>query len=193
MFGADAMKEYEITTQGELHRNLPKGEESDWVQFASLPVISGKLRVSDPMFFRDLPPSPTFDVECGTYRVTAKTITYAGDRRVSRLRAMVKEPSSFGPRLGDVRVDFGQVGIFDPVILDEAGEKMDNAEGEKMIANLDAIREFGVVQLGPDERAVLPLAVSGFGDGGYPIHELLLDGKRVGLEVVFIGPEVLAG
>jgi hypothetical protein len=100
------MKEYEIKTQGEFHRNLPKGDESDWIEFASLPIISGKLRVSDPMFFRDLPPRPTFDVA--------------------------------------------------------------------------------------DERAVMPLAASGFGDGGYPIHELLLDGKRVGVEVVFIGPEVLA-
>lgn len=187
------MKEYEITTQGELHRSLPKGDESDWVEFASLPIVSGKLRVSDPMFFRDLPPSPTFEVECGTYRVMAKTITYPGDRRVSRLRAILKEPSSFGPRIDDVGVDFAQVGVFDPVVLDEAGEKMDNAEGEKMVTDLGAIKEFGVVQLGGDEDAIMPLAVSGFGDGGYPIHELLLDGKRVGVEVVFIGPEVLAG
>jgi hypothetical protein len=39
----------------------------------------------------------------------------------------------------------------------------------------------------------MPVAKSGFGDGGYPIHELLLDAKRVGVEIVFIGPEVLAG
>jgi len=187
------MKEYEITTQGELHQNLPKGNESDWIEFASLPIISGKLRVSDPMFFRDLPPSPTFDVECGTYRVLGKIMTFPGDRRVSRLRANLHEPSSFGSRLGNVGVDFAQVGVFDPVILDEAGAKMDNTEGEKMVADLAAILEFGVVQLGPDERALMPLAVSGFGDGGYPIHELLLDGKRVGVEVVFIGPEVVAG
>jgi len=187
------MNEYEITTQGELHRNLPKGDESDWIEFASLPIISGKLRVSDPMFFRDLPPSPTFDVQCGTYRVMAKIVTYPGHRRVSRLRATLNEPSSFGSRLDDVGVDFAQVGVFDPVVLDEAGEKMDNTEGEKMVADLGAIQEFGVVQFGTDERAIMPLAVSGFGDGGYPIHELLLDGKRVGVEVVFIGPEVFAG
>ncbi|WP_010581967.1 hypothetical protein [Schlesneria paludicola] len=187
------MKEYEVATQGELHRSLPKGEESDWIEFATLSIVSGKLRVSDPMFFRDLPPSPTFDVESGTYRIMVKTITYPGDRRVSRLRAILTEPSSLGPRLDDVGVDFAQVGIFDPVVLDEAGEKMDNAESEKMVADLDAIQEFGVVQLGADERAIMPLAVSGFGDGGYPIHELLLDGKRVGIEVVFIGLEVLAG
>ena len=77
--------------------------------------------------------------------------------------------------------------------MDEAGEKIDNAEGEKMVADLGAIQEFGVIQLGGDERAIMPLAVSGFGDGGYPIHELLLDGRRVGVEIVFIGPEVLVG
>jgi len=187
------MKEYEITTQGDLHRSLPKGDESDWIEFASLTIVSGKLRVSDPMFFRDLPPSPTFNVECGKYRVMAKIVTYPGDRRVSRLKAILHEPSSLGSRLDDVGVDFAQVGIFDPVILDEAGEKMDNVESEMMVAALGAIQEFGVVQLGADERAIMALAVSGFGDGGYPIHELLLDGKRVGIEVVFIGPEVLAG
>lgn len=187
------MEEYAITTHGELHRSLPKGDESDWIEFASLPIVSGKLRVSDPMFFRDLPPSPTFDVECGTYRVMAKIMTYPGDRRVSRLRATLKEPSTFGPRLADVGVDFAQVGVFDPVILDQAGEKMDNAEGEKIVADLGAIQEFGVIQFGADELAIMPLAASGFGDGGYPIHELLLGGKRVGVEVVFIGPEVLAG
>jgi hypothetical protein len=187
------MKEYEIITNGEVHRNLPKGGESDWIEFASLPIVSGKLRVSDPMFFRDLPPSPTFDVECGAYRVMAKRMTYPGDRRVSRLRAILQKPSSFGSRLGDVGVDFAQVGVFDPVVLDEAAEKMDAVESEKMVADLDAIQDFGVVQVGCDQRAIMPLTVSGFGDGGYPIHELLLNGKRVGVEVVFIGPEVLAG
>jgi hypothetical protein len=186
------MKEYEIASQGKFHQNLPKGDESEWIEFAALPVISGKLRVSDPMFFRDLPPSPTFDVGCGTYRVMAKTMNYPSEKRVSRLRAISKEPSTFGPRLDDVAVDFAQVGIFDPVILDEAGEKMDNAAAEKMVADLGDIQEFGIIQLGDDEQVIMPVAVSGFGDGGYPIHELLLDGKRVGLEVVFIGPEVLA-
>jgi hypothetical protein len=186
------MNEFKVTTQGELHRSLPKGDESDWIEFASLPIVSGKLRVSDPMFFGDLPPSPTFDVECGAYRVMAKTMTYPGDRRVSRLRATLTEPSTFGPRLDDVGVDFAQVGVFDPVIWQEAGEKMENALSE-IVDDLCAIREFGVVQLGTDERAIMPLARSGFGDGGYPIHELLLDGKRVGVEIVFIGPEVLAG
>lgn len=186
------MAQYEVTTQSDPHRNLPDRDESNWSEFATLPVVSGKIRVSDPMFFRDLPPSPTFDMECGTYRVMAKTMNYADDTRVSRLRATLKEPSTLGPRLDDVGVDFAQVSIFDPVVLDAAGKELDDTQAEKMIADLDAIRDFGVIQLGEDQRAVMPLAVSGFGDGRYPIHELLLDGKRVGLEIVFIGPEVVA-
>jgi hypothetical protein len=187
------MKEYEITTQGQLHRNLPKGDESDWIEFAALSIISGKLRVSDPMFFGDLLASRTFDVECGTYRVMAKIMTYPGDRRVSRMRAILREPSSFGSRLDDVGVDFAQVAVFDPVVLDQAAKKMDEAEGEKWVAALNAVQEYGIVRLGSDKQAIMPVATSGFGDGGYPIHELLLDGKRVGVEVVFIGPEVLDG
>jgi hypothetical protein len=69
------MDEFRAVTQSDLHRNLPKGDESDWVEFALLPVITGKLHVSDPMFFRDLPPSTTFEVECGKYRVMFKTVT----------------------------------------------------------------------------------------------------------------------
>jgi hypothetical protein len=186
------MKEYQVTSQEELHRNLPKGDESDWIEFAALPIVSGKLRVSDPMFFRDLPPSPTFDVECGTYRVMAKLMTYPGDRRVSRLRAILDDPSSFGSRLDDVGVDFAQVAVFDPVVLDQAAEKMDEAEGEKWLAALNAVQEYGMVRLGSDEHAIMPVAKSGFGDGGYPIHELLVGAKRVGVEVVFIGPEILS-
>jgi hypothetical protein len=186
------MNEYEITSQDELHRNLPLGVESEWIEFASLPVISGKLRVSDPMFFRDLPPAPTFRVDIGSYRVMAKFMTYSNDKRVSRLRAILKRPSSFGPRLDYVGVDFAQVTIFDPDVLDEAGEKLSKAESEKMCAEMDAIKAFGIVQLGADERAIMPITSSGFGDGNYPTHELLLNGQRVGLEVVFIGPEVLA-
>jgi hypothetical protein len=170
------MDEFRVVTQDDLLRNLPKCDESDWVEFALLPVITGKLRVSDPMFFRDLPPSPTFEVECGTYRVMLKTVTYPGDRRVSRLRAFVREPSSFGDHLDDVGVDFAQVGVFDPSILDEAADKMDTVQSEQMVAELDAIADFGIVQLGTDERAIMPVVRSGFGDGRYPIHELVFDG-----------------
>lgn len=185
------MKEFEVTTQGELHRSLPKGVESDWVEFARLPVIGGKLRVSDPMFYNDLPPSPTFEVESGEYRILAKSITFPGDIRVSRLRAILYEPCELGRRLDDVGVDFAQVGLFDPLMFDEVGDNLSTEEQEKLLADLDAIQEFGVVQFGSDARAIMALASSGFGDGGYPIHELTLDGKRVGLEVVFIGPELL--
>lgn len=184
------MDEYEITSQKDLHQSVPQGSESDWIEFASFHILSGKLRVSDPMFFRDLPPAPTFDVECGTYRVLAKTMTYPEDIRVSRLRAILREPATVGRRLNYVSVDFAQVGIFDPVILDEAAEKMDNADEKKMLAALDSIQEFGIASLGSDPCAIMPLAVSGFGDGGYPIYELLNEGKRVGVEVVFIGPEL---
>ncbi|MCE9553021.1 MAG: DUF4241 domain-containing protein [Planctomycetes bacterium] len=189
---ADAKKGFVITTQRELHQRLPKGHESDWIEFATLRIVSGKLRVSDPMFFCDHPPSPTFDVERGMYRVMVKRIAYHDNPRISRLRAILEEPSSLGLQLADVGVDFAQVGVFDPVVLEEAGENMDIAAGEKMVADLGAIDEFGIVQLGGNDIATMPVAVSGMGDGRYPILELLLDQKRVGVEVVFIGPEVVA-
>jgi len=187
------MEEFEITTQGDIHRSLPAGEESEWVVFASFPVVSGKMSVSDPMFFRDLPPPPTFAVGSGSYQVQAKVVTYPGDKRVSRLRAVLEEPSSVGPRLGYVGVDFAQVTVFDPVVLNDAAENLTASESERLVDDLDAIREYGAVRIGADDSAIMPVVSSGFGDGRYPIHELLVDGKRVGLEVIFIGNEVLAG
>src|SRR5689334_18518735 len=142
------MEEFEITTQGDIHRSHPAGEESEWVVFASLPVVSGKMSVSDPMFFRDLPPPPTFAVENGTYQVQAKVVTYPGDKRVSRLRAVLAELSSVGPRLGYVSVDFAQVTIFDPVVLNEAAEKLTEPESDKLVDELDAIRQYGAVRIG---------------------------------------------
>jgi hypothetical protein len=178
--------------QNDFQQRLPEGEESDWVEFARLPIASGKLRISDPMFFRDLPPSPTFAVARGLYHVRAKLVTYADDRRVSRLQILRGEIATLGHRLGEVGVDFAQVAVFDPVVLDAAAEAMDDAQAEQFVAELDAIEEYGIAHLGLDERAIMPLAASGFGDGGYPIHELVHKGERVGMEVVFIGPEVLA-
>ena len=123
------------------------------------------------MFFRDLPPSPTFEVVRGTYRVLAKIMTYPDDRRISRLRALIGHSATLGPRLDEVGVDFAQVGVFDPVVLDAAAEKMDDAQGERFSTELDRVTEFGVAHVGDDERAVMAVASSGFGDGGCPIHD----------------------
>jgi hypothetical protein len=183
--------EYDIVTQQDFHNGLPEGEESDWIEFASVSILSGKLAVSDPMFYRDLPPPPTFDVECGTYRAAVKLIQYPVERRVARLRVLIGEAAMLGPEVGEVGVDFAQVGIFDPIILNAVSERMDTIQGEKVFGELIAIEPYGVVHFGDDEAAIMLVARSGFGDGGYPIRDLLHNDIRVGVEVIFIGPEVL--
>jgi hypothetical protein len=187
-----SLKEYDVLTQRDLHERMPQGEETDWVFFAELLVHSGTLRVSDPIFFRDLPPSPAFEVERGTYRALVKVMTYSDKRRVSRLRVIRGDSCSLGAHLADVGVDFGQVGIFDPALLEAAAEKVDELGPTDMLPDLNSIEEYGVARIEGAEDAVMAVACSGFGDGGYPIHELVSAGRRVGLEVVFIGPEVLA-
>jgi hypothetical protein len=81
--------------------------------------------------------------------------------------------------------------VFDPGVVTATQRDMDPADHRRMCEEMN-VREFGVVRFPPDDRAVMPVAVSGFGDGGYPVYELVRDGRRVGVEVVFIGPEVLA-
>ncbi|HJZ91262.1 MAG TPA: DUF4241 domain-containing protein [Gemmataceae bacterium] len=192
-----------VFTQGELHGRLPPGDESDWIPFTQLPIVSGNLRVSDAGYFDDEGGAPpTFSVSCGRYRVLVKIMTYppaqgrdrlaahlAGDRRVSRLRVALAEPATLGQRLDYVGVDHALVAVFDPSVAIPQ-EAMNKEQHKKFCAELN-VDHYGVVHFRNDEEAVMPVVASGFGDGGYPIHELLRDGNRVGVEVVFIGPEVL--
>jgi hypothetical protein len=178
-----------VYTQRELHEGLPAGEESDWIAFAEMQVASGRLRVCDAGFFDDLIPATTFDVPAGPYWCFARTMTYPNTRRVSRLRVVRGDAGTLGTRLGDVGVDNGLVGVYDPGLVTVTMRDLDRAEILRVTNEMN-VREFGVVRFTP--AGVMPLVVSGFGDGGYPIHELARDGQRVGLEVVFIGPEVLA-
>jgi hypothetical protein len=183
------MKPFDILSQGEFYRQMPKGEESGWIEFARLIISSGKVAVSDPAFYRDLPPPPTFEIDAGTYSVAARLVVYPEDTRVSRLRLLTHASAKLGARIGDVAVDFTQIGVFDPVVLNDASDRLSEDQARRMLDERMAVGLYGVAHFG-EEEAIMPITSSGFGDGRYPIHELTVGGRRVGIEVVFIGPEV---
>ena len=186
------MADFDVTNQRDSHDRLPDGDESEWTIIARLPIMSGKIAVSDPMFYRDLPPPTTFEIANATYDVAIKLMNYPGDQRVSRLRVLLGQTADFGPRLEDVGVDFAQVGVFDPRVLEKASESLSEKQCEELIEQFNTMHLYSVAQFGSEPNAMMPFANSGFGDGRYPIHDLLRDGNRVGIEIVFIGPEVNA-
>lgn len=167
------------------------GRESEWILFARLRIESGKLGISSPMFFRDLP--LRIEVPVGYYQVFAKTITYQDDTRVSRLRAVLETDHT--PKLGRwvdyVAVDFGRVGVFDLVVLNEVGAALSEEKEveirewfEKPFRNLYSVGMFD-----ENREVTMPAVEAGYGDGAYPVFELLDGSGVVGAEVVFIGPE----
>ena len=169
---------------------IDNGTESDWIKFAELPVTSGKIAVSDPVFCNDLPPCPRFDMKADVYPVYVKVVSWLDDQRVSRLRVSRKEESVLGRVLDDVGVDFAQVGVFDPELIETACKTLSKEQGDAILEAYNNVKFHGVARFDDSSQAVMPFATSGFGDGHYPIFELTHNGERVGLEVVFIGPEV---
>jgi hypothetical protein len=184
-----SFNEFDVVSQAEFHRKLPRGEESDWMVFAELAIQHGRIAVSDPMLYRDLPAPPTFDMAVGTYTVSVRIMAYGEDKRVSRLRVFGTATAIVGALIGDVGVDFGQVGVFDPILLNQISDRMSEEQAMNMVNELGAIGLAGVVHPGEGD-ATMPVVSSGFGDGRYPIHELVHAGHRVGIEIVFIGPEI---
>lgn len=160
--------------------------ESSWTPVAELEIVSGRLAVADPMHCRE-PDGVVVDVQPGTYAVLASV----GDHGiVSRMRVSPRgvQPSR-GVQLGEVGVDFAQVGAFDPSIVDDVLSAMTFEESEALLDEME-VTPFGVSHYDRSGRGTMPFVTSGRGDGTYPAYALMDRGVPVGVEVVFVGPEV---
>ena len=156
--------------------------ESDRLDICPLALVSGRLGVIDPTTFD----GETVEVSPGTYQVQARVMDWADDRRVSRLRVTSCQDVRLGGQVGSVGVDSAQVGVVDWDAAQRASEGLD-AEGEQeVISGLDAPTLGGVACWSRAEGVFMPWVSSGFGDGNFPIYELLTGDIRVGAEVVFI-------
>jgi hypothetical protein len=189
--------------------------ETDWISFCQVEIVGGKLQVHDatgPPTDGPLPPGvrqsygtliingeprtfyyrpdPLVDVPPGHYGVAVRCMQWGEDRRVSRLRVLLKgRRGQRGEEVGAVSIDTAKCGVCDPEVFSAAwrahpgGEVAATNELEYQITG-GAL--YGAVALDEQHGAVMVFVRSGFGDGGYPVYELISRSKRVGVEVVFI-------
>jgi hypothetical protein len=118
------------------------------------------------------------EVQPDTYAVLASV---GDDGIVSHMRVSPRgtEPSR-GARLGEVGVDFAQVGAFDLAIVDEVFAAMTFEESEALLEEME-VTPFGVSHYDRSGRGTMPFVTSGHGDGTYSACALLDRDAPVGV------------
>jgi hypothetical protein len=171
------------------------GNFSPWTFFTDVEIRGGALQFTEARVIglRGNEEHECYEVpvENGTFTVQCRVARFGADARVAAMRAF---PSSIDPdRLvrravgKDLPVDLGGIAIVD---IGKVHSSMSEDE-----ARLEEWYDY--VLYGHDDSSIavhtwkptkskIPRVESGFGDGAYPLHELLFDGKAVGLEVTFI-------
>jgi hypothetical protein len=171
------------------------GEETDWMVFGELPLLSGKLLVQDPSGppeDDDLPPewrpvSTLVNLPPGDYVAAARCMQWGEDRKVSRLRVFLKGSDvRLGEEIGGVNLETGVCGVFDIEVIGAAWRANPVDVGNLVEYHVTGEETYGVFALDEQDRPVMAFARSGFGDGGFSVHELVSGSNRVGVEVVFI-------
>jgi hypothetical protein len=162
------------------------GNQTGWMDLCSFHLRGSKFLVVDPSFAPSEADGVVIQASPGEYLAETKVMIFGTDRRISRLRVHHKHSNGIiGSELGKSSADTGQIGICDLEVFRKAWGTDDDAAHAKIE---DAVQDsdFGVVVLNKREGAVMPFVQSGFGDGIFPVFELLEGGSRVGFEVEFI-------
>jgi hypothetical protein len=160
-----------------------EGIESPWLDFCSIELASGRLLLSDPIFY----PEGTVVVELGpgTYRVQVRLIDEEGQRRASRLRVTSDTAALPGSVLGTVEIDSALLGVGDAERLAQRDEL-----AQKEIALVwdrqDAEAGYGIVPWVRQDGTAMPFVESILGYGDYPVYELRRGEHRVGAQVDFV-------
>jgi hypothetical protein len=165
--------------------SVDRPRSSGWLSAGRLEVPSGVILVADPTFLFHAEP---IEVGAGTFEVEVKLSDFAGRRLVSRLRAFRARGGTLG---GDVQrfiVDSGRVALADVDRFHVETEPLDDAGYQAYIAGTKG--EDLVGTLYPDGPSPLLYAEAGFGGGAYLVREIVRDGERVGLRIVFADLDV---
>ena len=160
--------------------SVDRPRSSGWLSAGRLDVPSGVIVMADPTFLSHAEP---IEVGAGTFTIEVKLSDFAGRRLVSRLRVARAPGGTVG---GDVQrfiVDSGRVGLADVDGFHAATEALDDAGYQAYIAGTKGEDLVGVLHA--DGPSPLVYAEAGFGSGAYLVREIVLDGERVGVQVVF--------
>lgn len=147
--------------------------------------IRGRLSVADTSYFFDKP--LILDLVPGDYQVSARYVLPTGHKHIAGLRVGTAEVAlTRGTEIGKVSVDFGQLGVCD---RDATEAAFDSLGDEGMPRYYDQLNTTALVEWVHLPGPVNMLVVRpGFGDGAYPVRELLRpDGGRGGIEIDCVG------
>jgi hypothetical protein len=163
------------------------GTESSWLEFCNLLVRGNKVHAVDASYAADGQEGCMIDLRPGKYHVQVKAMAYGNDVRMSRLRVIWpgSEPTA-GPEIGQTGTDTGNVGVYDFDIFAKAWGNDNNASWDKISPAIESADMHGIAVLDDATGAIMPFVRSGFGDGTFPVNELLQNGSRVGFEICFM-------
>lgn len=166
--------------------------ETDWISFTELEVNSGKLLFLDPLHVNKPEEGLIVKLPRGVYSLLIREMQYTDRKRVSRLRVVLpdKDPE-VGKLLGTTWTDIAMTGVCD---CEAFAGLVDTVDIEELwdirqpVFDIVDIDNFGTVTLEKNLEVKMPVVAAGFGDGEYPVHELLSRSARIGAEVEFIKP-----
>lgn len=165
-----------------------KGIPSEWFPVCKLKLAGPKLLVIDPSFAPAATDGLLVRAAPGNYAVSAKCLYFNGDRRIARLRLLLEGATKavVGARVGKTWSDTGAIGVIDHKVFSEAWGDDDDASYERIRETIEDVEFCDVAILSRAKGAIMPFVESGFGDGTFPVYELLEKRRRVGIEVEFI-------
>ncbi|OJW20305.1 MAG: hypothetical protein BGO49_05265 [Planctomycetales bacterium 71-10] len=158
---------------------------SGWLSAGRLEVPSGVMVVADPTFLFHAEP---IEVGAGTFAIEVALSDFAGRRLVSKLRAVRAPGGAVGADVQRFIVDSGRVGLADVDRFHAETDPLDDAGYQDYIAGTKGDDLVGILHA--DGPSPLFFAGTGFGSGAYLIREIVRDGERVGLQVVFANLDV---
>jgi hypothetical protein len=152
---------------------------------------SGDLLIVDAKFAPAAEDGLLVELEPGAYVVERKLVDYGGDVRNAVLRVL--QPGQDGERgvqLGTMWTDTGDAGVCDYQAACEAADADFEGFHERIENAIWHSREpsGGEVALAEGQQPRMVFISSGFGDGTFPVWELVAGGERIGAEVEFIKP-----
>jgi hypothetical protein len=156
----------------------------------ALLTIGGRVLIADASFIPDEDQGIVVNVPAGTYTVRFAVLDYGADWRVSRLLIGADPGLRRGAMIGRTWTDTGKTAICDPDVLGPAWGSDWEASYARIAPALEGDEPIGVAEFDVALGAVIPFVESGFGDGEYPVRELVTSTEeRMGVEVQFIPPQ----
>ncbi|MCQ3930676.1 MAG: hypothetical protein DPW16_09460 [Chloroflexi bacterium] len=162
-----------------------RGTQTDWLEVAEIEITTGILAIGDTMVFPH--DQVQTNVSNGVYHIQAIVRDYGVERRIARLRVLLKNQNATRQpdAIAHFPVDFAGVGVCDYPAFSEAFETTFTCQDEKQAHYISHLwGDYGVVRV-----AGLPMVYTkaGWGSGIYEAFPYVDESNRlVGIEAVFI-------